>query len=92
MYDVTNRESFTNLDVWFNELDTYATTKDIVKMVVGNKIDDVMHMEGGGTNCIMNQKQNIGRKARSGPKGRRASRTKTLDTIHRGQCQDTVRC
>lgn len=27
--------------MWLNELDTYATKKDIVKMLVGNKIDKV---------------------------------------------------
>lgn len=25
--------------MWLNELDTYATKKDLVKMLVGNKID-----------------------------------------------------
>ena len=27
--------------MWLNELDTYATKKDLVKMLVGNKIDKV---------------------------------------------------
>jgi len=40
VYDVTKRESFANLETWFNELETYATSKDIVKMVIGNKIDE----------------------------------------------------
>src|SRR6185312_15142729 len=39
VYDVTNRSSFDNLDTWFNELDTYTPTKDVVKMVIGNKVD-----------------------------------------------------
>ena len=39
VYDVSNRESFQNLETWLNELDTYATKKDLVKMLVGNKID-----------------------------------------------------
>jgi len=40
VYDVGNRESFDNLELWFNELETYASSKDVVKMVIGNKIDD----------------------------------------------------
>lgn len=39
MYDVSSQESFEGLEVWLNELDTYATKKDLVKMLVGNKID-----------------------------------------------------
>jgi len=40
VYDVGSRESFDNLELWFNELETYASSKDVVKMVVGNKIDE----------------------------------------------------
>ena len=39
VYDVSSRESFQNLETWLNELDMYATKKDLVKMLVGNKID-----------------------------------------------------
>ncbi|KAJ2857126.1 Ras- protein Rab-18 [Coemansia erecta] len=39
VYDVSNRESFDNLDTWVEELNTYCSNEDIVKMVVGNKID-----------------------------------------------------
>lgn len=39
VYDVSNRNTFDNLQTWFNELDTYTTSKEIVKIVVGNKID-----------------------------------------------------
>ena len=39
VYDVSNQESFQALEVWLNELDTYSTKKDLVKMLVGNKID-----------------------------------------------------
>ena len=41
MYDVSSRESFQGLEVWLNELDTYATKKDLIKMLVANKIDKV---------------------------------------------------
>lgn len=41
MYDVCSRQSFTKLDAWFEELETYATNTNIVKMLVGNKIDKV---------------------------------------------------
>jgi Ras-related protein Rab-18 len=39
VYDVCLPDSFEGLEVWLNELDTYATKKDLVKMLVGNKID-----------------------------------------------------
>ena len=41
VYDVTNRNTFTKLDMWLNELDTYSTKTEVVKMLVGNKIDQV---------------------------------------------------
>lgn len=39
VYDVCSKSSFSKLDAWLNELDTFATKQDIVKMLVGNKID-----------------------------------------------------
>lgn len=39
VYDVTQRDSFASLEMWLTELDTYATKKELVKMLVGNKID-----------------------------------------------------
>ncbi|XP_038884336.1 ras-related protein RABC2a-like isoform X2 [Benincasa hispida] len=40
VYDVTRRETFTNLlDVWANEVELYLTDQDCVKMLVGNKVD-----------------------------------------------------
>ncbi|KAK2992910.1 hypothetical protein RJ640_024064 [Escallonia rubra] len=40
VYDVTRRETFTNLsDVWAKELDLYSTNQNCVKMLVGNKVD-----------------------------------------------------
>ena len=41
VYDVTSELSFKHLEDWLVELDTYATKKDVVKMLVGNKIDEV---------------------------------------------------
>ncbi|KFM83521.1 Ras-related protein Rab-18, partial [Stegodyphus mimosarum] len=41
VYDVTNRQSFQRLDQWLYELETYSTRTNIVKMLVGNKIDKV---------------------------------------------------
>ncbi|GBG58833.1 hypothetical protein CBR_g233 [Chara braunii] len=39
-YDVTRRDTFTNLaDVWLKEVERYSTNPDCVKMLVGNKID-----------------------------------------------------
>ncbi|KAJ8272609.1 hypothetical protein GJAV_G00091250 [Gymnothorax javanicus] len=39
VYDVTKRETFTKLADWLNELETYCTRNNMVKMLVGNKID-----------------------------------------------------
>uniref|UniRef100_A0AAY4BD19 small monomeric GTPase n=1 Tax=Denticeps clupeoides TaxID=299321 RepID=A0AAY4BD19_9TELE len=39
VYDVTKRDTFSKLDNWLNELETYCTRNDLVKMLVGNKID-----------------------------------------------------
>ncbi|KAI4371322.1 hypothetical protein MLD38_019570 [Melastoma candidum] len=40
VYDVTRRESFTNLcDVWAKEMELYSTNRSCVKMLVGNKVD-----------------------------------------------------
>lgn len=42
VYDVTRRETFTNLaDVWLKEIDMYATVQDCILMLVGNKVDRV---------------------------------------------------
>ncbi|CAG8572765.1 16035_t:CDS:2, partial [Acaulospora morrowiae] len=39
VYDVSNRETFNELGNWFNELNTYCSNKNVVKMIVGNKVD-----------------------------------------------------
>lgn len=39
MYDITSKASFDKLSTWLTELDTFSTRNDIVKMLVGNKID-----------------------------------------------------
>jgi len=39
VYDVCSRESFNKLSQWLSELETYSTKSNIVKMLVGNKID-----------------------------------------------------
>jgi len=39
VYDVSVRTSFLRLDAWLNELETFATRQDLIKMLVGNKID-----------------------------------------------------
>ncbi|KAL5995218.1 hypothetical protein ACLOJK_025276 [Asimina triloba] len=40
VYDVTRRETFTNLsDVWAKEVELYSSNQDCIKMLVGNKVD-----------------------------------------------------
>ena len=42
VYDVTNYSTFAKLETWLSELETYSTKPNIVKMIVGNKIDKVV--------------------------------------------------
>lgn len=44
VYDVTNRATFLKLDHWLNELETYSTRGNVIKMLVGNKIDKEGHV------------------------------------------------
>ncbi|KAI4464719.1 hypothetical protein MML48_3g00012075 [Holotrichia oblita] len=39
VYDVSNYNTFSKLETWLNELEIYSTKRNIIKMVVGNKID-----------------------------------------------------
>lgn len=39
VYDVSNRSTFSKLENWLNELETFSTKHEIIKMLVGNKID-----------------------------------------------------
>eukprot|EP01087_Luapelamoeba_hula_P023461 TRINITY_DN862_c0_g1_i1.p1 TRINITY_DN862_c0_g1~~TRINITY_DN862_c0_g1_i1.p1 ORF type:complete len:131 (+),score=22.34 TRINITY_DN862_c0_g1_i1:99-491(+) len=39
VYDVTNRASFQHLNDWLGEIDMYCNNSDVVKLLVGNKID-----------------------------------------------------
>lgn len=39
VYDVSSKSSFSKLETWLNELETFSTKHDIIKMLVGNKID-----------------------------------------------------
>ncbi|EIE78162.1 hypothetical protein G6F57_009913 [Rhizopus arrhizus] len=39
VYDVSNRETFDALNNWWNEVNTYCSSPDVVKMIVGNKVD-----------------------------------------------------
>uniref|UniRef100_A0A0N4ZVH5 small monomeric GTPase n=1 Tax=Parastrongyloides trichosuri TaxID=131310 RepID=A0A0N4ZVH5_PARTI len=39
VYDVSSRVTFTKLDHWLSEIDTYSTKNEAIKMLVGNQID-----------------------------------------------------
>jgi len=41
VYDVCSKASFSRLEQWLNELETFSTKHDLIKMLVGNKIDQV---------------------------------------------------
>ncbi|EGC32269.1 Rab GTPase [Dictyostelium purpureum] len=38
-YDVTKRDTFENLNYWLNEVENFANRSNLVKLLVGNKID-----------------------------------------------------
>lgn len=42
MYDVSEPKSLAKLQEWVEELQVYSTKKNIVSLVVGNKIDKVI--------------------------------------------------
>ena len=51
VYDVTNRRSFEHIETWLNEINLYSTNTDVVKLLVGNKVDkesmrEVTKLEG----------------------------------------------
>lgn len=62
VYDVTKRDTFVKLENWLNELETYTTRIDVVKMLVGNKIDKVgpllSHVHWGVSHSIKNPIKN----------------------------------
>jgi Ras-related protein Rab-18 len=39
VYDVTSRSSFEHLNDWLNEIEMYCNCGEVVKLLVGNKID-----------------------------------------------------
>lgn len=39
VYDVSNYITFRKIEDWLNELDVYATKPNLIKIIVGNKID-----------------------------------------------------
>jgi|EP00670_Eutreptiella_braarudii_P011525 Ras-related protein Rab-18 len=39
VYDITNPESFENIQQWMNEIEMYTTFPDVVTLLVGNKLD-----------------------------------------------------
>lgn len=43
VYDVTNQVTLQKLETWLNELEIYGTKPNMIKMIVGNKIDDSNH-------------------------------------------------
>nr|XP_027108714.1 ras-related protein RABC2a-like [Coffea arabica] len=45
VYDVTRRETFTNLsEIWAKEVELYSTNHDCIRILVGNKVDRVSYM------------------------------------------------
>lgn len=42
VYDITNKDSFRKIEEWLQALDDYSTHPDMVKMLIGNKIDKIL--------------------------------------------------
>ena len=40
MHDVTQKDTFDNLEYWLQEVQKYSTNADAVKMLVANKVDE----------------------------------------------------
>ncbi len=38
VYDVANKSSFEHLQLWFTELETYASSKEVIKIIVGKAL------------------------------------------------------
>ena len=53
VYDTSSRETFDKLEQWLNEVEMYSTKKDIIKMLVGNKIDKVPGLLCVTCRCII---------------------------------------
>eukprot|EP01097_Dermamoeba_algensis_P005001 TRINITY_DN3186_c0_g1_i1.p1 TRINITY_DN3186_c0_g1~~TRINITY_DN3186_c0_g1_i1.p1 ORF type:complete len:209 (+),score=27.64 TRINITY_DN3186_c0_g1_i1:118-744(+) len=39
VYDVNSRKSFEAINTWLSEVDLYATNPDLIKLLIGNKVD-----------------------------------------------------
>lgn len=39
VYDVSKKSSFEALNIWLKEIDMYSTYPDVIKLLVGNKVD-----------------------------------------------------
>ena len=52
VYDITNRESFENIQHWLKEIDIYSTNDECVKLLIANKIDD-------GANRTVSKKEGL---------------------------------
>uniref|UniRef100_A0A0X3P4V7 Ras-related protein Rab-18A n=1 Tax=Schistocephalus solidus TaxID=70667 RepID=A0A0X3P4V7_SCHSO len=39
IFDLGNRESFESLEKWFQEIQTYTNRPDLVRLLIGNKLD-----------------------------------------------------
>ena len=50
-FDLTDSDSFDNLQYWLNDLEQFAA-KDVVKMLCGLKIDLIQPKENGSTSSV----------------------------------------
>lgn len=58
VYDVTRRETFTNLiDIWAKEVELYSTNHDSIKILVGNKVDKVNFIVNGLLLSLLRKRQ-----------------------------------
>lgn len=104
MYDVSSKQSFARLDQWLSELETFATKHDIVKMLVGNKIDkacspihlsvafqfhlDFDFMSRCASVCATSSMTNFAGGKRSIQRGGSQVCEETQNAFHRSKCKD----
>ncbi|KAL5071127.1 hypothetical protein RYX36_022014 [Vicia faba] len=60
VYDVTRRDTFTNLsDIWAKEIDLYSTNQDCIKMLVGNKVDKFAYIMFQESERVVTKKEAV---------------------------------
>jgi hypothetical protein len=95
VYDVARRDTFENLDLWLQEVEVYSPAggRDVVKLLVGNKIDKVRTIAVGQMRCPASTHRwwSLSLGASREPSRGRGLGTIKGHAVRREQCQDQDR-